>query len=150
MKEKLTTILITTGIIIWLTIAFFVYTYRYSTTVYIANGCLLQNPETYKDGYSKYRHVNSKLTLILLKYKIFGYYGNMLEQGKMVPVDETKKLIEDGWKMFSKDSLVVIIKHTKKATPITKAKVQDQVLINKITKYTTEKPNKTEKKFLKI
>ena len=73
--------------------------------------------ESGKDSVDHYSHVKTKLTLILLKdEKVFGYYGDFINGGRPVSLDETSELIADGWKMYSRDSLVVVIKPTKDAS----------------------------------
>jgi biopolymer transport protein ExbD len=104
-----------------------------------------------KDSVDKYRDVKKKLTLILLKDdKVFGYYGDFIKGGRAVAVDETDKLIADGWKMFSKDSLVVVIKPSKEASYKSTIDILDQMTINQIEKYSMNDPDKQEKEFLKI
>ena len=88
------------------------------------------------DSVDKYSGVKTKLTLILLKdHKVFGYYGDFIKGGRSVSVDETDKLIADGWKMFTKDSLVIIIKPSNTASYKETVEILDQMSINKIEKY---------------
>ena len=103
------------------------------------------------DSVDKYSGVKTKLTLILLKdHKVFGYYGDFIKGGRSVSVDETDKLIADGWKMFTKDSLVIIIKPSNTASYKETVEILDQMSINKIEKYSMTDLNKKEKEFLKI
>jgi len=103
-----------------------------------------------KDSVDKYSEVKTKLTLILLKdEKVFGYYGDFMKGGRLVSNSETDKLIEDGWKMFSKDSLVVVIKPAKEASYKSTVYILDQMAINHIEKYSMTDLNKQEKEFLK-
>jgi hypothetical protein len=59
-------------------------------------------------------------------------------------------LIADGWKMFSKDSLVVVIKPSEKATYKATIDILDQMTINHIEKYSMTDINKQEKELLKL
>ena len=103
------------------------------------------------DSVDKYSGVKTKLTLILLKdHKVFGYYGDFIKGGRSVSVDETDKLIADGWKMFTEDSLVIIIKPSNTASYKETVEILDQMSINKIEKYSMTDLNKKEKEFLKI
>ena len=104
-----------------------------------------------KDSVDQYGDVRKKLTLILLKNeKVFGYYGDFIKGGKSVSLKETDKLIADGWKMFSRDSLVVVIKPTEDASYKATVEILDQMAINEIEKYSMNDLNKQEKEFLKI
>jgi hypothetical protein len=108
-----------------------------------------KDPE--KDSAEKYSHVKTKLTLILLKdEKIIGYYGDLIKESRSASVNETGKLIADGFKMFSKDSLVVLIKPTKEASYESTVYVLDHVAKNRVEKYSMTDLNKQEKEFLKI
>ena len=103
-----------------------------------------------KDTIDQYSNVRTKLTLILLKDdKVFGYYGDFIKDGRSISNSETNKLIEDGWKMFSKDSLVVIIKPTEEASYKATVDMLDQMTRNKIEKYSMTDLNNEEKEFLK-
>ena len=82
--------------------------------------------------------------------KVFGYYGDVIKGGRSVSLDETDKLIADGWKMFSKDSLVVVIKPSEKATYEATIDILDQMATNHIEKYSMTDLNIQEKEFLKI
>jgi hypothetical protein len=103
------------------------------------------------DSADKYSGVKTKLTLILLKdEKVFGYYGDFIKGGRSVALDETDKLIADGWKMFSKDSLVITIKPSKAASYKATVDILDKMSINKIEGYSMTDLNRQEKEFLKI
>jgi hypothetical protein len=103
-----------------------------------------------KDTLDPYSRVRTKLTLILLKDdKVFGYYGDSIKGGRSVSGNDTDKLIADGLKLFSKDSLVVVIKPTKEASYKATVDMLDQMSINKIEKYSMIDLNKQEKEFLK-
>ena len=103
------------------------------------------------DSVDKYSGVKTKLTLILLKdHKVFGYYGDFIKGGRSVSVDETDKLIADGSKMFSKDSLVIVIKPSNTASYQETVDILDKMSINKIEKYSMTDLNKQEKEFLKL
>ena len=107
--------------------------------------------ESGKDSVDQYSHVKTKLTLILLKdEKVFGYYGDFINGGRPVSLDETSELIADGWKMYSRDSLVVVIKPTKDASYKSTVDILDQMAINHIEKYSMIDINNKEKEFLKI
>jgi biopolymer transport protein ExbD len=148
MKKSLGLILLLiVGVLALACIGFFMFTATLSSptsmTLYIP-----KDSET--DSADKYSGVKTKLTLILLKNeKVFGYYGDFIKGGKSVPIDETGKLIADGWKMFSKDSLVVVIKPTEEASYKATVDILDKMSINKIEKYLMTDLNKQEKEFLK-
>jgi hypothetical protein len=102
-----------------------------------------------KDNTDKYDSVKTKLTLILLKDdKVFGYYGDFIKGGRSVSNSETDKLIEDGFKMFSKDSLVVVIKPTEEASYKATVDILDKMAINDIKKYSMIDVSKEEKEFI--
>jgi len=104
-----------------------------------------------KDTLDQYSNVRTKLTLILLKDdKVFGYYGDSIKGGRSVKNTDTDKLIGEGFKIFSKDSLVVVIKPSKEASYKATVDILDQMTINKIEKYSMTDLNKQEKEFLKI
>jgi biopolymer transport protein ExbD len=104
-----------------------------------------------KDSVDKYSQAKTKLTLILLKdEKVFGYYGDFIKGGRSVSLDETNKLIADGWEMFSKDSLVIVIKHSNTASYKETVEILDKMSINKVEKYSMADLNKQEKEFLKL
>jgi biopolymer transport protein ExbD len=103
------------------------------------------------DSADKFSGVKTKLTLILLKDdKVFGYYGGFINGGRSVSLGETGKLIADGWKMFSKDSLVVVIKPSEEASYKATIDILDQMTISQIEKYSMTDLNKKEKEFLKL
>lgn len=107
--------------------------------------------DTEKDSLDQFRYIRKKLTLILLKgEKVFGYYGDYIKDGQSVSLNKTGKLIADGWKMFSKDSLVVLIKPAKDATYKATVDILDQMTKNGVEKYSMADPNKKEKEFLKL
>jgi len=150
MKFKLSTILITTGIVIWLSAAFFIYSSRYTSA---AEGFSYSRSAKENEDYINvyYSKLKFKLTLILLKNDmVFGYYENSIKEGKIVSIDETTNLIEAGWKMFSKDSLVIVIKRTKDASYGATRDILDKMSPNQIKKYSMIYLNKEEKEFLKL
>ena len=126
--------------------------YMFTTTLSSPTTMELYMPkDSEKDSANKYTHVKTKLTLILLKdHKVFGYYGDVIKGGRSVSVEETDKLIADGWKMFSKDSLVIVIKPSNTASYQETVDILDKMSINKIEKYSMTDPNKQEKEFLKL
>ena len=108
-------------------------------------------PKDSEDSVDQYSDAKKKLTLILLKNeKVFGYYGDFIKGGQSVSLDETSKLIVDGWKMFSKDSLVVVIKPTEDASYKATVEILDKMATNEIEKYSMNDLNKQEKEFLKL
>ncbi len=149
MKVKLGTILITAGIIIWLSIVFFIYSSRYSSEAQRFSFYSEKNYKDYDFG-PDFRELKSKLTLILLKNDVFGYYENSKSDGKIVSIDKTDSLIQGGLQKFSKDSLEVIIKYTKEATYKAMVYILDKISTNQIQNYTVSVPDKNEKKFLRI
>ena len=125
------------------------YVYNYTVFTY-NNGVIYAEGHQIKTAVDKYSKVRTKLTLILLKDdKVFGYYGDFIKGGRSISISETDKLIEDGWKMFSKDSLVVVIKPSEKASYKATVDILDQMTINHIEKYSMIDLNKEEKEFLK-
>lgn len=129
-------------------IGFFMFTTTLSSP---ANMTLYIPKDSGEDTVDKFDYTKKKLTLILLKdEKIFGYYGDFISGGKLVSSNETNNLIEDGWKMFSKDSLVVVIKPTEEASYKATTDILDQMTINQIEKYSMTDLTKNEKEFLKI
>ena len=82
--------------------------------------------------------------------KVFGYYGDFIKGGRSVSVGETGDLITDGWEMFSKDSLVIVIKPAKEASYKATVDILDQMTNNHIEKYSMTDLDKKEKEFLKI
>jgi len=111
---------------------------------------LIMPRDSEEDSVEKYDDTRTKLTLILLKDdKVFGYYGDFLKGGRSVSNSETDKLIEDGSKMFTKDSLVVVIKPTEEASYKATIDILNKMSINKIEKYSMTGLSKQEKEFLK-
>ena len=148
MKIRLGLILLIIAILAIACIGFFVFTTTLSSPT---NMELYLPKESEKDSVDQYSNVRTKLTLILLKDdKVFGYYGDFIKGGRSASIAETDKLIADGWKMFSKDSLVVVIKPTEEASYKTTVDILDKMSINKIEKYSMTDLDKKEKEFLKI
>jgi hypothetical protein len=148
MKIKLIAILITLGIIIWLTIIFFIYTSKYSSE---AKRFSFYSTKNYEEPDDYFRNVKSMLTLILLKDDmVFGYYGDSINNGKVVSINETNKLIQDARKIFSKDSLIVFIKLTGEANLNAGGDMLDKMSANQVENYTAIQLNKTEVEFLKL
>ena len=146
MKIRLNRILVIIGILAIGCIVFFIFT----TTVSSPATMPLTFSKESETSVDKYRGVKTKLTLILLKEdKVFGYYGGFIEEGRSVSLDETGTLIAEGWKMFSKDSLVVVIKPTEQASYKATVDILDQMTVNHIEKYSMTGLNKEEKDFLK-
>ena len=128
-------------------VGFFMFTATVSSPTTLK---LYMPKDSEKDSIDQYSKLRTKLTLILLKDdKVFGYYGDFIKDGRSVLISETDKLIEDGWKMFSKDSLVVIIKPTETASYKETVDILDQMTKNHIEKYSMTDLNKQEKEFLK-
>ena len=148
MKINLRLILLAIAILAIAGIAFFMVTTTQSSPTTLK---LYMPKDSEKDTIDKYSNVRTKLTLILLKDdKVFGYYGDLIKGGRSVSANDTDKLIADGFKMFSKDSLVVVIKPSKEASYKATVDILDQMTINHIEKYSMTDPNKQEKEFLKI
>ena len=146
-KISLGSILLIIGV---LTIAYIGY-FMFITTLSSPTKMELFMPRDSEDNVDKYSDVETKLTLILLSdEKVFGYYGDYINGGRSVSKDETDKMIADGWKIFSKDSLVVMIKPTKEASYKATVDILDLMAINSIKKYSMTDLNKQEKEFLKI
>ena len=126
--------------------------YMFTTTLSSPTTMELYMPrESEKDSADQYSGVKTKLTLILLKdEKVFGYYGDLINGGTSVSIDETGKLIADGLKMFSKDSLIIVIKPSDAASYKSTVDMLDQMNINHIQKYSMTDLNKQEKEFLKL
>ena len=148
MKIRLALILLIMAILAIACIGYFMFTATLSSpttmTLYIPK-------DSEKVSVDQYSEVKTKLTLILLKdEKVFGYFGDAIKGGRSVSLDETDKLIADGWKMFSKDSLVVVIKPSEKATYKATIDILDQMATNHIEKYSMTDLNIQEKEFLKI
>ena len=148
MKISLRTILLIIGILVIACIGFFMFTTTLSSPT---TRTLFMPKESEKGSVDQYSGVKTKLTLILLKDdKVFGYYGDFINGGRSVSLDETDKLIADGWEMYSKDSLVIVIKPSNAASYKSTVEVLDQMTINHIEKYSMTDLNKQEKEFLKI
>ena len=147
MKITLRSILIIIGIVFIASVGFFMFTATVSSPTTLK---LYMPKDPEKDTIDKYSNVRTKLTLILLKDdKIFGYYGDFIKGGRSVSGNDTDKLIADGFKMFSKDSLVVVIKPSKEASYKATVAMLDQMTINHIEKYSMTDLNKQEIEFLK-
>jgi hypothetical protein len=148
MKMRLSIILLIIGV---LAVAYSGY-FKFITTLSSPTNMELFMPrDSEKDSVDRFNYTKKKLTLILLKdEKVFGYYGDLINSGKIVSSDKTSELINDGWKMFSKDSLVVIIKPTEKATYKQTVDMLDKMSKNHIEKYSMGDLDKKEKEFLKI
>lgn len=146
MKRTRVILLIIAVILIIMT-GFFVF----ATTISSPTQLTLNMPKDGKDEETKFANVRSKLTLILLNNdKVFGYYGDFINGGKITSTDETNSFIQNGWKMFSKDSLVVVIKPSEKATYKETVAMLDRMSANQIERYSMTDLNKKEKEFLKI
>jgi len=145
MKIRLGLILLISGILAIVCIGLFMFTTTRSSPTTLK----LHMPKDSEDSVDRYNNVKTKLTLILLKDdRVFGYYGDFIKDGRSVLISETDKLIEDGRKMFSKDSLVVVIKPTETASYKETVDMLDQMTINKIEKYTMADLSKEEKEFI--
>ena len=146
MKITLRPILIIIGIIFIVSVVLFIFTATTSSPATLT----LHIPKESEKDIDQYSNIKTKLTLILLKDdKIFGYYGDSIKEGRSVSENETDKLIADGFKMFSKDSLVVVIKPAKEASYKAIVAMLDQMTINKIEKYSMTDLNKQEKELFK-
>src|SRR5688572_13026009 len=147
MRISLRLILLTVAILAIASIGFFIFT----TTLSSPTALNLYMPKDSTDSIDEYSSARTKLTLILLKDdKIFGYYGDSIKEGRSVPRSDAGKLITEGFEMFSKDSLVVIIKPAKEASYKATVDMLDQMTINNIKKYSMTDLTKQEKEFLKI
>ena len=148
MRISLRLILLTIVILAIACIGFFIVTTVLSSPTKLD---LYMPKEAEEESIDHYSSVRTKLTLILLKDdKIFGYYGDSIKAGRSVSDNETNKLIADGWKIFSKDSLVVVIKPTKDASYKATVDMLDKMIINHIEKYSMIDLDKKEKEFLKL
>ena len=128
-------------------IGFFMFTSKLSSPTNMT----FYMPKDSEDSVDHFSYTKKKLTLILLKNEnVFGYYGDFIKGGRTVSLDETDKLIADGSKMFSKDSLVVVIKPSKEASYKATIDILDQMAINDIKKYSMTDLDKQEKEFLKL
>src|SRR6187401_3323009 len=89
-----------------------------------------------ENGVSNYQNSNSKLTLVLLKNDmIFGYFGNDINNGSSLEIKEASKIIAQGVQKFTKDSLIIVIKTSNKATYNNSVDILDEMSINKIIRY---------------
>ena len=148
MKIRLVLILLIIGVVAIACVGFFMFTSTLSSPTTMT---LYMPKDSETDSGDKYSGVKTKLTVILLKNeRVFGYYGDFINGGRSVSLDETDKLIADGWKMFSKDSMVVAIKPSGKASYKATVDILDKMSKNKIEKYSMTDINKKEKEFLKI
>lgn len=146
MKNKLLPILLVLRIIILAGSLYFVYSTSKSTPTTLT---LDISPES--DDGAQFSNVKSKLTFVLLQdNKVYGYYGDRMKEGKIVSPGETFRLVEDGWKMFSKDSLIVLIKPSGRASYKCTVDILDIMTNNQISRYAMVAPDKNEKEFLKI
>ena len=148
MKIRLGVILLIIGILAIACIGYFMFTAAVSSPTTME---LFMPRDSEKDSVDQYSGVKTKLTLILLKDdKVFGYYMDSIKGGRLVSLDETDKLIADGWQLFSKDSLIVVIKPSEAASYKVTVSILDKMSINKIEKYSMTNLNKPEKEFLKM
>ena len=149
MKKNLgLVLLLIAGVLALTCIGFFIFTATLSSPTEMT---LYMPKDSEKDSVDQYNYTKKKLTLILLKgEKVFGYYGDFIRGGSSVSLNEAEKLIANGWKMFSKDSLVVVIKPTKDASYKATIEILDQMAINDIKKYSMTDLNKQENEFLKL
>lgn len=148
MKIRSGVILLIIGILAIACIGFFIVT---STVSSPATMELVMPRDSGKESVDQYSGVKTKLTLILLKDdKVFGYYGQFINEGRSVSLDETDKLIADGLETYSKDSLVIVIKPSNTASYKATVDILDKISINKIEKYSMTDLNKQEKEFLKL
>ena len=148
MKLRLGLILLIIAILAIACVGYYIFTATLSSPTTME---LYMPRDSEKDSVDKYSEVKTKLTLILLKdHKVFGYYGDFIKGGRSVSLDESDKLIADGWKMFSKDSLVIVIKPSNMASYQETVDILDKMSVNKIEKYSMTNLNKQEKEFLKL
>ena len=148
MKLRLGLILLIIAILAIACVGYYIFTATLSSPTTME---LYMPRDSEKDSVDKYSEVKTKLTLILLKdHKVFGYYGDFIKGGRSVSLDESDKLIADGWKMFSKDALVIVIKLSNTASYQETVDILDKMSVNKIEKYSMTDLNKQEKEFLKL
>ena len=149
MKLRSGSILVIIGILAIACVGFFMFT-MFTTVSSPTTMKLFMTKDSAKDSADQYTGVKTKLTLILLKAdKVFGYYGDSLKGGRSVPLDETDKLIADGWQLFSRDSLIVLIKPSEEASYKATVDILDKMSIHKIEKFSMTDLNKQEREFLK-
>ena len=150
MKSRSGSILVIIGILAIACVGFFMFT-MFTTVSSPTTMTLFMPRDSEKDSVDQYHGVKSKLTLILLKDEnVFGYYGDSIKEGRSVSLDETDKLIADGWQLFSRDSLIIVIKPSNAASYEATVDILDKMSINKIEKFSMANLNKQEKEFLKI
>ena len=148
MKKRWGVILLIIGILAIACIGYFMFTAAVSSPTTME---LFMPRDSEKDSVDQYSGVKTKLTLILLKDdKVFGYYGDSIKGGRSVSLDETDKLIADGWQLFSKDSLIIVIKPSEAASYKATVDILDKMSINKIEKFSMTDVNKQEKEFLEM
>ena len=148
MKLRLGLILLIIAILAIACVGYYIFTATLSSPTTME---LYMPRDSEKDSVEKYSEVKTKLTLILLKdHTVFGYYGDFIKGGRSVSLDESDKLIADGWKMFSKDALVIVIKLSNTASYQETVDILDKMSVNKIEKYSMTDLNKQEKEFLKL
>jgi biopolymer transport protein ExbD len=147
-KIRFGLILLIIGILAIACIGYFIFTATLSSPTSM-NLYIPKDPE--KDTVNHNNNTKKKVTLILLKdERVFGYYGDLIRGGRSVSVDETGKLITDGLKMFSRDSVVVVIKPAKEASYKSTVAILDQMTLHQIEKYSMVDLSKKEREFLKI
>ena len=148
MKKRWGVILLIIGILTIACIGYFTFTSTISSPTTMS---LFIPRDSAKDSVDQYSGVKTKLTLILLKDdKVFGYYGDSIKGGRSVSLDETDKLIIHGWQLFSKDSLIIVIKPSEAASYKATVDILDKMSINKIEKFSMTDVNKQEKEFLEM
>lgn len=148
MKIRLGILLLIIGVLLVAGFGFFIVTSTLSSPTKMT---LYLPKDSEKNSVDQYRGKKNKLTLVLLKdEKIFGYYGDFIKGGRLVLLNEVVKLIADGQQMFSRDSLIVLIKPTKEASYQITVDVSDIMTTNNIEKYSMYDPDKNEKEYLKI
>jgi hypothetical protein len=148
MKKRWGVILLIIGILTIACIGYFMFTSTVSSPTTMS---LFIPRDSEKDSVDQYSGVKTKLTLILLKDdKVFGYYGDSIKGGRSVSLDETDKLIIHGWQLFSKDSLIIVIKPSEAASYKATVDILDKMSINKIEKFSMTDVNKQEKEFLEM
>lgn len=148
MKKRWGVILLIIGILTIACIGYFTFTSTISSPTTMS---LFIPRDSAKDSVDQYSGVKTKLTLILLKDdKVFGYYGDSIKGGRSVSLDETDKLISHAWQLFSKDSLIILIKPSEAASYKATVDILDKMSINKIEKFSMTDVNKQEKEFLEM
>src|SRR4030095_4322486 len=146
MKRPLLTILIVLGVVIVISIVFFVFTTTMSSPTHMK----LYMPKDEKDT-NNYQNLTSKLTAILQgNNMIYGYYGNNIQNGKAFDFKEIHNVIMEGIQKYSKDSFFVLIKPTANASYKNTIAILDEMTISDIKRYAMTDLNKEEKLFLQI